>query len=192
MFKRTVLMGAFVVGGFFAPAMAAESFKVDPVHSNVIFRIKHLDVSFFYARFKEITGTFNFDEPTGIAIEVKPESVDTKSEKLDTHLKSADFFNVKEFPTISFKSTAIKPVADKEGTYEVTGDLTLHGVTKPLTVTLEKSGMGADPWGGQRCGFEVLFTIKRSDFGMNFMLDKLGDEVRLTVSVEGSKKQAQP
>src|SRR5262249_45315418 len=101
------------------------------------------------------------------------------------HLKSPDFFSAKEFPAISFKSTSAKSVGD--GKYEVTGDLTLHGQTKPITVTLEKVGSSTKM--GQRVGWISTFTIKRSDYGMNFMLgaEGGGDEIALTVAFETVK-----
>jgi len=176
--------------GVLAPAaLAADAYKVDGGHSNVIFRIKHLNAAWFYGRFNEISGTFLVDDADAsknvIDIEVKAESVDAKMDKLNEHLKSADFFSVREFPTISFKSTAISK--GEEGKIKATGNLTLHGVTKEIGVELEPTGPVSDPRGGQRAGFEAIFTIKRSDYGMNFMPEQLGDEVRLIVSIEGKR-----
>jgi polyisoprenoid-binding protein YceI len=184
-----VLIGGMLLA---APlAQAADAFKVDTGHSNVIFRIKHLNAAWFYARFNEISGTFllDNDDPSksSIDIAVKAESVDTKMEKLNQHLRSADFFSAKEFPTISFKSTSIEK--GEEGKLKATGNLTLHGVTKPITIDLEPTGPVSDPQGKQRAGFETIFTIKRSDYGMVFMSEMLGDEVRLIVSMEGTRGQ---
>lgn len=192
--KTRWMSGVAVVclcGVFAAPAaLAAEPFNVDPGHSNVIFRVKHLGISNFYARFNKISGTFSFDDADpakgSINIEVEAASVDTKMEKLDAHLKSADFFSVNEFPTISFKSTAI--AAGEDGKLKVTGDLTLHGVTKSIAVEVERTGEGPGMPGETRAGFETVFNIKRSDYGMNFMLDKLGDDVRIIVSMEGIRR----
>lgn len=168
---------------------AADAFEVDGGHSNVLFRVKHMGVSNFYARFDKIEGKFQVDaaDPaaTMIDITVHADSVNTKMGKLDAHLKSPDFFSVKEFPTITFKSKSAK--AGDDGKIEVTGDLTLHGVTKSITVEVEPTGSGQSPWGGEMAGFECIFKIKRSDYGMEFMLDKLGDEVKLIVSMEGKR-----
>src|SRR5262249_11217423 len=101
----------------------------------------------------------------------------------DQHLKGPDFFNVKQFPTMSFKSSKMKAVDAR--TYEVTGDLTLHGVTRPVTVTLERIGTAKGMGGETRTGFETTFTIKRSDFGMKYMIPAVGDEVKVIVAVEG-------
>jgi polyisoprenoid-binding protein YceI len=171
-------------------AQAADPYKVDVGHSNVIFRVKHLGVSNFYGRFNEIEGQFLIDPANPAAsmidISVPTASVDSKIEKLDSHLKSADFFSAKEFPKITFKSKSV--AAGKDGMLAVTGDLSLHGVTKTITVNVEPTGAGKDPWGNERAGFECIFNIKRSDYGMKFMLDKLGDDVRLIVSMEGIRK----
>ncbi len=170
-------------------AVAAETYKVDPVHSMTVFRIKHL-VSYSYGRFNDLSGTFNIDTETpaksSVELEVKIESVDTFNEKRDQHLKSPDFFNAKQFPVITFKSKAVKKI--NEDTYEVTGDLSLHGVTRPLTLKVQQTGAGKDPWGGYRIGFETTFTLKRSEFGITFMPDVVGDEVRMTVSIEGIRQ----
>ncbi len=166
----------------------AESYTVDPVHSVVLFRIEHLKVGAFHGRFDKISGSFTVDEAGAGSVEVTVDaaSVNTGNEQRDGHLKSPDFFNVKQFPSITFKSNALKRVDGK--TYEAVGQLTLHGVTKPLTVTLERIGSGKGMQGEYRTGFEAIFTIKRSDFGMNWRLDLLGDEVRVTVAVEGIRE----
>lgn len=165
------------------------AYKIDPVHSGVVFRIKHLDVAYFYGRFNKIEGDFtiNWDAPekSEVSIVVDAASVDTNNEKRDQHLRSPDFFNVKQFPQITFKS---KKVSRDDDELEIVGDLTLHGVTKQITVEAEYVGSGKDPWGGQRTGYELKFKVKRSDFGMNYMQDALGDEVEVIVSVEATKK----
>lgn len=169
---------------------AAERYKVDPVHSVVLFRIKHFNVSYFHGRFNETTGTFTYDrtDPANCAFDVTVhvDSLDTHSADRDRHIKGAQLLNVAEFGAIRFKSAKVaKAGADK---YRVTGELSFHGTTKTITTTLERVGSGDDPWGGYRTGFETVFTIKRSDFGMGAMQGMLGDEVRLTVSLEGVRQ----
>ena len=117
---------------------------------------------------------------------MKVESIDTHNAKRDQHLKSPDFFNAKQFPAITFKSKQVKK--SSKDTYEVTGDLTIHGVTRPVTVKVTNTGSGKDPMGANRIGFETIFTIKRSDFGMKFMLGPVSDEIRLIVSIEGIRQ----
>ena len=172
------------------PAAAAEMYKLDPAHTSVVFGVKHLDVAYFYGSFRGPTGTFQFDEKNpstnSIQIEVKADQVDSGVEKRDKHIKSPDFFNAGQYPVISFKSNSVKKSAN--GTYDVSGDLTLLGKTNPITVQARETGSGKDPWGNFRRGFETTFTIKRSDYGMDFMLGGLSDEVRLTVSVEGIRQ----
>lgn len=178
------------------PSVAAAepaTYKVDPVHSFVVFRIRHLNVGNAYGRFNEPTGTVTYDSgnPEALAFDltIQAEKVDTGHQGRDAHLRRADFFDAKQFPTITFKSTAAKKAADQEGEkYEVTGDLTLHGVTKPITVTVAKVGEGPGQRGAQLSGWETRFTIKRSDFGMNFMQGPLGDEVTLVVALEAAKQ----
>ncbi|HEV8605774.1 MAG TPA: YceI family protein, partial [Tepidisphaeraceae bacterium] len=145
------------------------------------------DVGHVYGRFNEPNGTVTIDDadPTksSFTLELQTQKVDTGIQKRDEHLRSPDFFNVKQFPSIKFKSTAVKKT-DKG--YEVTGDLTLHGVTKPITVNLEQTGQGAmGP--RQIIGFETTVDLKRSEFGMNNMMGPAADDVRLIISLEAGK-----
>lgn len=168
---------------------AAATFTVDPVHSTVVFRIKHNNTAYFYGRVNAPEGTINFDpanvEASSFSFTLKTANIDTANQGRDTHLKSADFFNAAEHPNLTFKSTAVKKgEGDK---LEVTGDLSIHGVTKSVTVTLEKTGEGTNR-GRALVGFETVFTIKRSDFGMSGMTNALGDEVRLMVGIEAQRQ----
>jgi polyisoprenoid-binding protein YceI len=168
-------------------AVSAETFAVDTAHSSVVFGVKHMNVSNFYGRFNRMTGTFTLDDAdaagSAIEITIETESIDTANEKRDAHLKSADFFNSREFSKITFKSTKVESAGAEK--FKVTGDLNLHGVTKSITVDVERTGKGSDGRGGVRCGIETRFTIKRSDYGMDYMLNGVGDEVSLIVSLEG-------
>jgi polyisoprenoid-binding protein YceI len=177
--------GLFAFAGAPAATSQAESLKIDSVHSSMAFRVKHMNAAYFYGRFNDIKGQINWDEanPASSSIEVaiKAESVDTGNKKRDDHLRSQDFFNASKFETLTFKSTGVAKAG--ETTYDVKGDLTLHGQTKPITVKLEKTGEA-----GKKVGFETVFTIKRSDFGMNFMLENLGDEIRVMMGIEADKQ----
>jgi polyisoprenoid-binding protein YceI len=172
------------------PAGAAETFEIDAVHSVVLVRVQHLGVSNAYGRFNQISGSFTLDEKepakSSVKVEVRTASIDTFNEKRDQHLRGPDFFNAKQFPVMTFESSAVR--AAGEGRYEVEGKLSVHGVTKPLTVVVEKVGAAKDPWGGFRAGFETSWTMKRSDHGMDYMLGAVGDEVRVIVSLEGIRK----
>jgi polyisoprenoid-binding protein YceI len=169
---------------------AADTYQIDAVHSSVLFKIRHVGVTDFYGRFNEVTGTVTFEKEnpakSAISMEVKVESVDTHNDKRNQHLKSPDFFNAKQFPVIAFKSTKVEKGADD--TYKVTGDFTLHGVTKAITVDFKKGGEGKGMQGEVRSGGSTEFTIKRTDYGMKFMLDSLGDEVGIILSLEGIKQ----
>jgi polyisoprenoid-binding protein YceI len=182
------VLGLLII--FCSVAYSAETYKLDPGHSSIVFRVKHLGVSYVFGRFNGPTGSFVFDEssPSKNAIEMQAETknIDTAVEKRDTHLKSPDFFNAGEYPLVSFKSKSVKKLS--ENTYEVSGDLALLGKTRPITVEVHATGAGKDPWGGFRRGFETSFSIKRSDFGMGFMMGGVSDEVNLTVSVEGIRQ----
>jgi len=172
-----------------APAVAPGTFEVDPVHSSALFRVQHFKAGYFHGRFNAVSGTIVFDEgnPSGCAVEVsvRADSVDTANPKRDEHLKTADFFNAAEFPTLSFKSKSVKGTG--KGEFEVTGDLKIHGVTKPVTVKASHTGTGKGR-GGELVGFETVFTVKRSDFGMNYMPGALGEEVRITIALEAERK----
>lgn len=187
-----LLVVACAAVGLGAPpgAMArasADEYTVDARHSTVIFRVKHIGVSYFYGRFNEVEGGFTFDEadPTKLVLDVaiKTKSIDTHNKKRDQHLKGPDFFHVKQYETISFKSTKVEQ--GEGGTYRVTGDLTLHGTTKPITVDVAHVGSGSDRRGRKLAGLETSFTIKRSEFGMDYMLGGLGDDIHIIVSLEG-------
>lgn len=183
------LFAALGLGLGLPASAAADAYTLDPDHCFVVFRIKHLGVSYTYGRFNGISGTVALDdqnpEKSSLAVEIKADSVDTHNEKRDKHLKSPDFFNVSEFPIIAFKSTSVKKSGDE---YEVTGDLTLHGVTKSVTIPFERTGSGQGMKGEERAGGEAELTVKRSDYGMTYMLDKVGDEVLLKVSLEGIRQ----
>lgn len=168
----------------------ADNFTIDPLHSSVVFKIAHFDTSNFYGRFGRVDGTITVENgaPTALNIRVDADSIDTNSKERDDHLRGPDFFDVKQFPDITFKSTTVKAAEDGKS-FEVTGDLSLHGVTKPITVTLAKTGQGKNMKGVDILGFETSFTIKRSEFGMSGFLNKgVGDEVTLTVSFETVKQ----
>ena len=185
-----LILALILSASFLNPASAAETYKLDPDHTSIIFRLKHLGVAYVYGRFGGPTGSFVFDESSpansSIEIQVNAKNVDTAVAKRDNHLKSPDFFDAGEHPLIKFKSTSVK----KSGpdSYEVSGNLTLLGKTRPVTVKARQTGNGKDPWGNFRQGFETSFSIKRSDFGMDFMMGVAGDDVLLTVSVEGIRQ----
>ncbi|GAB3476926.1 YceI family protein [Marinomonas epiphytica] len=160
-------------------SMAAD-YKVDPGHSFVNFKIGHLGVSNTVGSFNEFEGDFNYAEGTAKFV-IQAASVDTNHEARDKHLRSPDFLDVKQFPTLSFTSTKFEESS-------LTGDLTIHGVTKPVTFTVTKVGEGKDPWGGYRAGFEASATIQRSDFGITYFIPGVSDKTKIDIFVEGIKQ----
>ncbi len=176
-----------------APAAAAGAltFGVDDTHSMAMFRVQHMGAGAFWGRFNDVDGSFTFTPGSAdglkFDISIKTESVDSGNNDLNKHLRSPDFFAAKDFPAMTFKSTGAKKTG--ENTYDLMGDLTIRGVSKPVTAKLEYIGMG-DMGMGVRAGFEATFTIKRSDFGVKYGVDKgaVGDDVRVVVGLEGVKK----
>lgn len=172
-----------------ATGFAADNYSLDASHSGIRFAISHIGLSQTYGRFNEISGKFTIDtadaSKSAFEVSIAIESVDTGNKQRDEHLRSPDFFNAKQFPTLTFKSTKVGKAKDG---LEVTGDLTLHGVTKPVTFTLAGGKTAEFPKGTQRTGYTTTFSIKRSDYGMDKSLPGVGDEVEIDVSFEGVKK----
>ena len=169
-------------------AAGPRAFVIDDVHSMAMFGVHHLGAGRFWGRFNDVSGSFTFEpgkaEGMKFDVTIKVDSVDSGNQDLDKHLRSPDFFAAKDFPSMTFKSTSARKAG--EGTYEVDGDLTMHGVTKPVTAKVEYCGM-ADMGRGPKAGFEAQFTVKRSEFGMTYGVEKgaIGDEVRVVVGLEG-------
>ncbi|MDP5055229.1 MAG: YceI family protein [Marinomonas hwangdonensis] len=170
--------------GLASTIAVAADYKVDPAHSAVTFEVGHLGVSTTPGRFNEMEGNYSYsdDGKTGeVSFVIQSASIDTNHEARDKHLRSPDFLNVKQFPTLTFKSTSF----DGE---KLVGDLTLHGVTKSVTFDVEKIGEGTDPWGGYRSGFEASTEINRSDFGITYFIPGVSDKTDITVYVEGIRQ----
>lgn len=182
------LAAAVVSFGSLAQA-APQKFDVDAVHSTVIFRIQHMGAGYTYGRFNGIEGSVTWDaanpSASSVSIKVATASVDTGNADRDNHLRSPDFFDAAKFPEITFSSTSVKATGT---TLEVAGKLSLHGVTKDVTVTMEKTGEGKGRNGEALIGFEGVLQIKRTDYGMTYGAGALGDDVRLTIAVEAMRK----
>ena len=172
------------------PGLVAGTWDIDPVHSEVGFSVRHLMVSKVKGTFKTFSGSITIAEnPLESKVEatIDASTVDTRDENRDTHLRSSDFFEVEKHPQIIFRSTSVHP---KGSDYTVTGDLTIHGVTRSVDLELEFNGVSPDPWGGTRAGFSASTEISRSDFGIEFnmALDGggvvVGDKIKITLEVE--------
>ena len=186
--RRTFITALAVALSLSTFALAADTYKVDSEHATVIFRVAHFNVGNAYGRFNDPTGTVTYDKAdpskTAFRFEVKTANVDTDNDKRDAHLKSPDFFDAKQFPTITFKSTQVKAEGDA---MQVTGDLTLHGVTKSITFPIKKTGETDTGKMGYRTGWEAEVDLKRSEFGMTGMQGPIGDDVHLVISFEAVK-----
>lgn len=186
----------FLMMAMLAAPLWAETYQIDPVHSGVTFRIRHL-VSKVTGRFDKFQGTFEYvaDKPTGLkaGADLEAASINTGVEKRDNHLRAPDFFDVAKCPQLTFKSTK---ATDAQGnTAKLHGELTMHCVTKPVVLNVEFGGVAKDPWGNQRAGVIATTRLNRKDFGIiwNQALDTgqlvLGDEVEVTLEIEGVAKK---
>jgi polyisoprenoid-binding protein YceI len=181
--RAAALVGCAGLLSIAAERAAAEAYQIDAVHSSILFRAKHLQTSYSWGRFNAFSGKVDLDGPNpAIEVQVEVDSVDTGNEKRDQHLKAPDFFAARQYPTITFKSTKVAKTGD--GKFDVEGTLTLHGKSHPIQVSLEQTGAGKSPMGGRILGVATEFTIKRSDYGMKFMLAGISDEVKIVVALE--------
>ena len=190
-FKTAVagMVALMVVSG----ASAAE-YVIDTkgAHAFVQFRVKHLGYSWLYGRFNDFSGSFTYDEgdaaANNISVEIDTTSLDSNHAERDKHIRSSDFLDTDQFPTATFQSTSYTPTGDN--TADLTGNLTLHGVTNEITISVEHIGGGDDPWGGYREGFEGRASIEPGDYGID-MLGQLGPAsatVELMLTVEGIRQ----
>ena len=191
---RTSLLAAALLAGLATSASAAvESYKIDATHSNIQFSLRHL-VSKFSGSFSTVAGTINVDrdnlEKSTVEATIDIGSINTADEKRNGHLKSPDFFDAAKFPAMTFKSTAWKKTG--EDTFDVTGNLTIKDVTKPVVLKVKLLGFGAGMGGATVSGWEVTGAIKKSEFGLAgpAMLGKvLGDDVAINIGVEAGFKK---
>lgn len=191
MLKKTLLTlsAASLIGTSLLASAADYKFDKEGQHAFVQFRIQHLGYSWLYGTFKDFDGTFTFDEANPAAdkvnVTLNTASLDTNHAERDKHIRSADFLNTAKFPQATFASTAVK----KEGKeYKITGDLTLNGVTKPITLDARLLGEGKDPWGGYRAGFEANGEIVLKEFNITKDLGPASQKAELIISVEGVRQ----
>ncbi len=164
-------------------------YQIDPAHTSVLFSINHLGYSDLNGRFDDVEGEFDLN-PKGkskLIIRIKTASIDTNHKKRNEHLRSPDFFNARQYPLITFTSTQVKYNAKNEP-ISISGNLKLHGKIRPLTLTIQAKRAANDPWGNYRSGYAATTSLKRSDFGMNYMLGDIGDEVKLKISLEAIRQ----
>ena len=170
----------------------ATTWQLDPAHSSVEFGVRHLMISTVKGRFGDISGTVTLDpnneSAAAVDITVQTASIDTRQEQRDAHLRSPDFFDVQNWPVITFHGTSVEGDTDSE--FQLTGDLTIRNVTREITLDVTKEGQGSDPWGNVRAAFSAKGKIDRRDFGLTYnqVLEAggvvVGDEIKITVDVE--------
>ena len=175
-----------------SPLAQAAEYIVDyqGAHASINFKIQHLGYSWLTGRFNEFDGKFNYDknkpDAANIQVNIKTASIDSNHAERDKHLRGDDFLNVSKFPDAKFVSTSIQDLGSNK--LKVTGDLTLHGVTKSIVIDAEKLGEGNDPWGGYRAGFAGTTRIALADYGMTYNLGPASTHVELELHVEGIRK----
>lgn len=161
-------------------------------HQFITFKISHLGYSWLYGRFNEFDGQFTYDEKnpenSSVQVTIDTASVDTNHAERDKHLRSEDFLDVDEYGKATFESKSVNIEEEGEGEGEIVGDLTLRGVTKEVTLDVDRVGYGEDPWGGYRMGFEAETTLKLADFGIPTSLGKSAETVEMIISIEGVRQ----
>ena len=189
--KRGSVIGAgFVTALAFAGPTAAANYDIDPAHTFIQFHISHLGYSVLNGRFDKFAGKFTWDKDkpadSTIQVDVETASIDSNWAERDKHLRSPDFLDVEKMPAATFKST--KYSGDARGG-KLEGTLTLHGVTKPITLDVKFVGEGADPWGGYRAGFSATTSLHRADFGISYNLGPTSETMDFDLFVEGIRKK---
>lgn len=192
--KLPTLTTSLLIAGltFGSTALMANDYVLDTkgAHASIKFRVQHLGYSWLYGRFNDFSGKFSYDEKqpekASVEVTIKTSSVDSNHAERDKHLRGDDFLHVDKYPEARFVSTGFTP--GKDGTGVLKGNLTLHGVTKPLEIDVEFIGAGDDPWGGYRRGFEGKARFAMADFGIVKDLGPKSKDVEMTLSVEGIKQ----
>ncbi|HIJ84584.1 MAG: hypothetical protein HW380_3277 [Magnetococcales bacterium] len=188
-FVQGVTLACALWAGSVSAWAAVEKYKIDPTHSFVTFSIAHLGYSLLQGRFDTIDGSFSLDtdksDAASIHVTVATASVNSNHAERDKHLRSKDFLDVEKFPQATFQS---KRVVNQDGKTMVEGELTLHGVTKPVTFEAKRIGGGQDPWGGYRQGYAATLRIKRADYGISYNLGPASEEMDLGLYIEGIRQ----
>jgi polyisoprenoid-binding protein YceI len=193
--KRIVIATLALLVGLAGAASAADTWTIDKAHSDVTFRVKHL-MSKVTGSFGDFDGTITTDfanlDASAVSFTIQATSIDTKNGDRDKHLRTADFFDVEKFPTITFTSSKITKTGDN--TFAASGTFTMHGMSKEITLPVAFLGAAQDPWGNTKAGFEITTTLSRTEYGIvwNKALETggflLGDEVEVVINLEVAKK----
>lgn len=191
---KGALAGAVVASAVGASQVYAADYVIDTkgAHASINFKIQHLGYSWLTGRFNNFSGNFSYDSAdvsaSKISVKIDTTSIDSNHAERDKHLRGGDFLDVAKFPEASFVSKRIADIDDGGEEFDLVGDLTLHGVTKEVTIEVEKVGEGSDPWGGYRVGFEGEVDIRLKDFGIDYNLGPASQTVTLELHVEGIRQ----
>lgn len=196
MLDKTFIRGLVVALALSGPALTHAAdylIDTDKAHAFIQFRIKHLGYSWLLGRFNDFDGSFSYDEKnpeaSSVTVTIRTGSIDSNHAERDKHLRGKDFLDVDTYPEARFVSSGFKENGD--GTGVLTGDLTLHGVTRPISIDVTHIGHGPDPWGGQRRGFSGVTTLTLADYDINYNLGPDAREVELFLSVEGIEQPSE-
>ncbi len=185
----TLVIAVISTGGAYA---AKEKYTFDKAHTQILFFVDHLGFSMSQGEFHDYDGHFVFDrenpENSSVEVNIKTASIDMDHEKWNAHMKNEDFFHVEKFPEMTFKSTSIEQIDDNKG--KITGDLTILGVTKPVTLDVTYNKSGTHPFSGDFVsGFSATTTIDRKEYGMTYGLPNIGQMVEVRLEVEGVRQE---
>ena len=192
--KKTLASVVLASSAVAASSAMAADYVIDTkgAHASINFQVQHLGYSWLLGRFNNFSGNFSYDPQdvaaSSINVTIDTTSVDSNHAERDKHLRSGDFLEVDKYPEAKFVSKRISDIDDNGEEFDIVGDLTLHGVTKEITIEVEKVGEGKDPWGGYRVGFEGETEIRMSDFGITKDLGPASQVVELKLHVEGIKQ----
>ncbi len=190
--KKLLLATAITGSALITSVANAATYDIDNegAHASINFKIQHLGYSWLTGRFNDFDGSFEYDAAkpadSSINVTIDTTSIDSNHAERDKHLKGSDFLDVKKYPTATFKSTGFKSTG--EGVGNMTGEFTLHGVTKTITIPVERLGEGNDPWGGYRAGFSGATILKLSDYGIDYNLGPASSTVEIELHVEGKRQ----
>ena len=199
---RFTPVAALLVGAVLAGGAAAAEYQIDPAHSEIVFKVRHMGLSTVSGRFDKFTGSFDVDPKNvkatkGSAV-IEAASINTSNAKRDDHLRSEEFFDAAKFPSLKFVGKEVKDVNEKDSTATLIGDLTIRDVTKPVTLKVKGGGIINDGWGNDRAAFTATGKINRFDYGLkwNKAVEAgrlvVGEEVELVLAFEGTRPAGQP
>lgn len=182
------LLAVFSLSSQAAGLPQAGNYQIDSSHTSVLFKVTHVGMSHLLGTFNKVSGkiTLQADGTGTLSASIPTKGINTNHAARDKHLRSPDFFNANQFPMITFKADQVKIPADGSA-FKITGELSMHGKSQNVTLDVNPVGFGKDPWGGYRIGYQAKTSLKRSDFGMNYMQGGLGNNIEIEINIEAKK-----